>query len=354
MDERRCRSELTQLGAPDAAPVVESLYDPVATATGGVWRFRVGGDWSAVLKVLRPGVAGGHPLWSAGLDERHWYYWKREALALEASLVPDGVGLRPPVVLGVFERADGTVAIWLEDLALAVPGGTWPLVRYESAARAVGRWQGATVATGTVPQDACLSRDWLRAYVRRREPAMGRIGDARHLGADCATAAALLWTNRERLLAFLDSLPRTVCHFDLHPDNLFDAEEVFVLIDWAFVGIGAVGEDPATLIPDAVLDFHVIPDRLDDLAGVVVDGYAAGLRDAGVHVDWSTIALWIDVAMLARYTWIFGAIEDQLAGDAPRLNRRATEEALPYWLGAARWLAKRSSATLSAVSSALR
>ena len=49
-------------------------------------------------------------------------------------------------------------------------------------------------------------------------------------------------------------MPPTVCHLDVHPHNLFDGDGVddTVLVDWAFVGIGALGEDPANLIVDAV------------------------------------------------------------------------------------------------------
>jgi hypothetical protein len=42
-----------------------------------------------------------------------------------------------------------------------------------------------------------------------------------------------------------------------------------VLIDWAFVGIGALAEDAAVLVADAVLDFHVEPQRFDELYEVV-------------------------------------------------------------------------------------
>ncbi len=349
MDDAMMREELTRLGAPDRAPVVDSLYEPVASATRGVWRVRVDQNWSAVLKVLHPSLEDGHPMWRAGLEETHWYYWKREALALTSGVVQATPGLRMPVCLGAFERADGTVAVWLEDLCDAQPGSAWTVGRYEGAARAVGNWQGSYVAAGTLPRHAWMSHDWLRSYVARREPMMSEISNAAHLDAECKKAAVLLWANRAPMLAFLDTLPRTVCHFDLHPKNMFQHDHDIVLIDWAFVGIGALGEDPATLIGDAVFDFHVAPERLDELAEVVVDGYASGLNDAGIEIDLETLRLWIDIGTLVRNTWIFGEFDAHLAADRQMLNRRASADALPYWHGGLTWLANRSERALHAI-----
>jgi hypothetical protein len=65
------------LGRAPGGFFVESLHEPVAGASAGVWR--VAGDgWSVVLKLLRHG-AGGHENWQSGEDENHWYYWRREA-----------------------------------------------------------------------------------------------------------------------------------------------------------------------------------------------------------------------------------------------------------------------------------
>jgi thiamine kinase-like enzyme len=61
-----------------------------------------------------------------------------------------------------------------------------------------------------------------------------------------------VWDERETFLSWIERAPRTVCHLDLWPRNVFDDDGATVLIDWAFVGIGAVGEDVGNLVPDAV------------------------------------------------------------------------------------------------------
>ena len=57
-----------------------------------------------------------------------------------------------------------------------------------------------------------------------------------------------MWAQRKQFLDALDRLPETLCHFDAFRRNLFarrtpDGLGRTVVIDWAFVGIGAVGQD---------------------------------------------------------------------------------------------------------------
>ena len=90
-------------------------------------------------------------------------WWRREADAYESGLLPDGE-LRAARCERVVERADGSVALVLEDL-VGLPATDWPLERFGPAARQLGRWQGSF---RTMPDEPWLSRDWLRAYLDRR------------------------------------------------------------------------------------------------------------------------------------------------------------------------------------------
>src|SRR5438552_1048606 len=115
----------------------EQIFEEaVASATAGIWRF-TDDSWSVILKVLRH-QAGGSPRWQSGEDEDHWYYWRREALAYSSGLLAHlARPLRAPRCYGVFDRPDGSISLWLEDLRFAAPAAAWPLNRYRLAAFAL-------------------------------------------------------------------------------------------------------------------------------------------------------------------------------------------------------------------------
>jgi hypothetical protein len=94
---------------------VEPLRPRPHGATVGVWRVRVA-ERSAVLKLLRLG-AGSNINWAASPEPDHPRWWRRELVVLRDDLLnvlrPD---LRPPTLLHSADRADGSLALWLEDL----------------------------------------------------------------------------------------------------------------------------------------------------------------------------------------------------------------------------------------------
>lgn len=345
-------SEARRVFGDGGAPAVEPLgHVAVASATAGITRVSCGAR-SAVVKVLAP-AAGGHEKWQAGPDEGHWYYWRREAEAYASGLLASfGGGLRAPACLLVAGRPDGSVAVWLEDVR-GDPASAWPIERYRLAARHLGEAQGEFVAGRPLPDDPWLSRGWLRSYLRQRD------GDMHLLRDPDAWAAPALdpWTDRPdpaRLVAlrarqaeFLDvmeTLPRTVAHLDLHPANMFGATRAgeTTVIDWAFVGIGALGEDAGNLVPDAVLDFHVPPERLDDLYAAVADGYEAGLRHAGWDGPPGLVRRAMAASMAAKFAWIPPAILRTAVDGRAALNRRGFAAALPAWTATVDFLLARA------------
>jgi hypothetical protein len=152
-----------------------------------------------------------------------------------------------------------------------------------------------------------------------------------NLNREQARSLRRLRDDQDLFMASLDSLPKTVCHFDLHPANLFAVEEETVLIDWAFVGIGALAEDAAVLVADAVLDFHVAPERFGDLFEVVRRGYLDGLRRAGWAGPAELVELGMCATLGARYAWIGPALLAAVVAGRSTMNRRPIDEAVRWW-----------------------
>lgn len=338
------------VGRAPGTYIVESVHEPVAGASAGVWRV-TGDGWSVVLKLLRHG-AGGHENWRSGEGEEHWYYWRREALAYESGLLATFAGqLRAARCLLVADRPDGSVALWLEDVG-GTRGQDWNLHDYRRAARHLGQAQGEFAAGRPLPPYGWLSRDWLRAYLSQRDgdrflvddPAAWALPRIRaSMPSSLAAPLREMRAGQEQFLAALDRLPRTVCHLDLHPANLFSVGGETVVIDWSFVGIGALGEDAGNLVPDAVLDFHMTPEQLDELLETVCAGYVEGLADAGWRGSPELVRLGMSATMAAKYAWIGPAVLRAAAEEKEMLNRRPFDDTLQWWAPTVEFLLRQTS-----------
>jgi len=232
-------------------------------------------DRTAVLKLIRLGAAP-LPRWPSGAEPSDPYYWRREALVYESGLLDGLDGLRAPRLLGLFEREDGSVALWLEDVPESPP---WTAERLGAFARRLGRAQA--VFAGRLPQEEWLPRGFLRRYLQLHE-----IG-----GAEC-----------EAVLARLDAFPHTFAHNDLHPANVHG--DGTVVLDWAFSGLAPLGLDPGVLVGDGIAD-DVIPAEGAAAAGTAVwEGYSAGLRDGGFEGDIDAIRWAFLRGTALRLSWL--------------------------------------------------
>jgi hypothetical protein len=205
-------------------------------------------------------------------------------------------GLAAPRCFGAVDCLDGTCWMWLEEIWDRFDA-QWPLEQYGLVARHLGQFNGAYLVDRPLPEGPWLSSGWVRSYVEQSAPAMEPLRDAkaspwgrRWLPEEDSDQFFHLWEERELYLDALDRLPQTICHFDLFRRNLFarrtaDGDDQTVAIDWAYVGRGPIGADLSPLVWMSIALGGVGLDRAQDLEEIALEGYLAGLRQAGWQGD---------------------------------------------------------------------
>ncbi len=230
-----------------------------------------------------------------------WNYCKREVEAYQSGWLDDlPAGLAAPACYGVIEHPDGTCWIWLEDLKDTI-GANWPLEHYGIVARHVGQFNGAYLCGKPLPDWPWLSSGWLRGYIAQSAPWIGPLREMLDhsqdypllrlwFPGDAGDQFFTLWEDRGLFFEALDHLPQTLCHLDLFRRNLFagktaDGEDQTVAIDWAYAGRGAIGEELVPLVQASIGFFEVDLAQAPAFEEIVLDGYLAGLGDAGWRGD---------------------------------------------------------------------
>ena len=306
--------ELAQLTGRhvEAWTVEPLLHNKQNAVTGSIARIVLPG-WTAVLKVLCANEdALAH--WLASDTPSAWNYWLREALVYEHD-VPGlfaESGVEGPRLLGIFRRAPGEVALWLEHVA-GVPGTDWTIARHATAARSLGVAQGRLADLSQRPEHAWLTRRFLRDYSGTRPGSMELLDDdvawsrplvRDHFPPSLRREMVRMHAERERWLGLMESLPRTLCHLDVWPHNMLARDdERTVLVDWSFVGDGAIGEDIGNLIPDVVFDLFMPASSLPELDARVFEAYLDGLREGGWRGDERVVRL-ATCASAIKYDWL--------------------------------------------------
>ncbi|MCC3763284.1 hypothetical protein K3N28_09390 [Glycomyces sp. TRM65418] len=281
-------------------------------ATGGIWRVTgPGGD--AILKHLTPG-SGGHAHWAASDDPRHWNHWRREHHAYTtgfAHAYGRDTGIGAPALLAHGERPDGSLELWLEAVD-GTHGRHWTLPMLADFAHRLGTTQARHAAT---PDQPWHSRQFLRQYAGRLDytpiPWDHPIAAA-HWPDPIRQGLRLIWERRTDLFDLAEALPHTTGHLDVWPMNLIRRGDEPVLLDWAFTGRAAIGEDLANLIADTFFDGLQPVHRLAETETLLTDAYLTGLREAG-YADEAATRTAIAATGAAKYCWLAPAMLTRLA-----------------------------------------
>jgi hypothetical protein len=299
------------LGDPEIESL-ESLRPRPLGATVGVWRVR-GGGGSAIVKLLRLG-ASPNLNWRASENPAHPRWWRREP-SVYAQGIPDlfEPELRAPRLLHVGERTDGSVALWLEDLGRPA---SWTVEAVADVARLLGAAQGRL--SRDLPNG--LPSGFLRAYL---EPRLD------HLAEPFAG-------NREAILLRLDQISQTICHFDLHPANVFPGRGGMAVIDWAYCGLGPIGADAGVLASDALADEIIKASEAAALVAAVWAAYSDGLADERLSEEAAEVYA---LGTALRYAWLPAWVNGEYGpepSESRRLGAAAAHEA--FLELAERWL----------------
>lgn len=294
-------------------------HNPLNAVTDVVERITRDDGSTLVHKRLRAPTPGEAGRWAASEDPRHWNSWRREAEsyrdpALRESLTGTGLAMPQAQVEVAATGAD----LWLEDVE-GVPGAEFTLGDHAALARGLGRWQ----ARGPL-ETPWTSQGFLREYSTSRAVPWASLDDDAAWGSPLIARTwppglregwSHLLAHRERLLDVMEHLPRTRCHLDVWVANeIRRPDGRVVLVDWAFVGDGAVGEDVGNHVPDAVFDLFWPAEDLPVLDAACFEAYLAGLRQGGWRGDPDQVRLGM-VASCVKYAWLLPLALSR-AGDA--------------------------------------
>jgi len=311
-----------------AAAVRMAVGDPEATVEGwhveplrglgfGAAIHRVSGaashrgvrvPWSVIRKQVR----------DAGDSPADFSYWRREPVAYACGLLAELNGVAAPRCFAQTEDADGVV-LWLEDLADG-DGGGWTVERYALVARGLGQLGGAYAGGRLVPDRPWLSQGLLASWVEQaaagfevfaeavRDPLLARL-----YPPEVAAVMVELWQARGRICAILAGWPQVLSHLDAVPANVIVGGGRIYLIDWAFVGRAALGEELAPLAAGSGLFGGLPAEHLPAIDRVAFPAYLDGLREAGWSGDPARVRFAYCASAALRYcvaltTWLVRGI----------------------------------------------
>ena len=164
-----------------------------------------------------------------------------------------------------------------------------------------------------MPTHPWLAKGWLRAWVAGANPVIpvspGVLSHplvARIYPDDINRRMLRVWSEHEAWLAFIEHQPQTLTHLDAFRRNLFTRHAQFgdmqtILIDWAFMGNAAVGEEIAPLVAASLNFLEIDASQARALDKIVFESYLAGLGEAGWRGDPRLVRFTYAACSVLRY-----------------------------------------------------
>jgi len=276
--------------------------------------------WSLILKIIHSPNGEDDPN-SLG-------YCKREALAYQSGLLDELPGIIcAPRCFGLVEQSSLEIWLWIEEIVDEL-SGSWSLDQYGNVARHLGLFNGVYFEKQSLITQPWLAKGRLRAWVGNAAPEIPPNVLAHPLVSrvwpnDIYEWILRVWSEHETWIDSIERQPQTLAHLDAFRRNLFARRDKqgnlqTVMIDWAFVGSAAPGEEIAPLVAASLnfLDFDIAQARALDQ--VVFEGYLEGLREAGWRGDPQAVRSTYAAASILRYCIGVSGVAFMIADESHR------------------------------------
>ena len=282
---------------------VERLgHEKIISTTGGLFCFSGQSQgiqgvqpWKVVVKCINNPTASKQ-------DPRGWAYWQREILAFQSGFLAQlPAGVRAPRFYHVTDNENGAW-LWMEHIQ-EVTGKQWSLDHFQRVARQLGIFQGKYLHDVPLIDQPWLSKFFFRDVWSPENFWSGFMNPTSEenawqspitessFNAQHKSRVLQLLADKERFFDANDRLPQVLCHYDASRRNfmwsrsLQTGEVELIGVDWAFSGIGALGNDLGELIGTSIFFFEYSPADAETLEAAVLEGYLAGLVDSEVTID---------------------------------------------------------------------
>ncbi len=154
------------------------------------------------------------------------------------------------------------------------------------------------------------------------------------------------------LVAGLDGEPTSLNHLDIFSRNATRVSDRFVVIDWAYAGVAAIGSDAAAVLVVSGIFGDVPTGDFDAFIDAVVSGFVSGLGETSAEISAADVRRCIDQEMTLRFakflTQLHG-VGDDIPAVIERVSGRTFDDAFSSWLALADALVPSAERALEAV-----